>query len=81
MKLYAIFKDGFHKGNERAINGHEAIKKYIIASGLPEFINDTDLLSRFTFKIAIKGIHYEEDLFHHKTEQYLEFHRTEILKR
>ena len=38
MKLYAIFKNGFHKGNERANNGNDAIKNYIITSELLDFL-------------------------------------------
>ena len=29
MILYAIYKSGFHKGNERGINGRDAIINYI----------------------------------------------------
>lgn len=62
MILFAIYKNGFHKGNERAINGNEAIKKYIIASDLKEFLNDETFLSQYAFEIAIEGIHFNEKI-------------------
>lgn len=62
MKLYAIYKHGFHKGNERSITGNEAIKKYIIASDLKEFINDEKFLSQYTFEFAIEGIYFNEKI-------------------
>ena len=60
MILFAIFKNGFHKGNERAINGNDAIKNYIITSYLSDFLNDEKFLSQYTFIEAINGVHYNE---------------------
>ena len=60
MILYAIYKNGVHKGNERAINGNKAIKNYIIDSGLAEFLNNDSFLKQYSFKKAVKGIHYAE---------------------
>ncbi|MCZ2224115.1 MAG: hypothetical protein LC122_10865 [Chitinophagales bacterium] len=62
MILFAIYKNGQHKGNERAINGNEAIKKYIIASDLKEFINDVEFIKQYSFKEAIEGVHYNEKI-------------------
>lgn len=61
-KLYAIYKNGFHKGNERAKRGEEAIKKYIIASDLGEFVTDVNFTKQYSFQIAIEGVHYNEKL-------------------
>ena len=60
MTLYAIFKNGLHKGNERASNGTEAIRKYIISSDLSYFLNDGRFLSQYSFIEAINGVHYNE---------------------
>lgn len=60
MKLYAIFKNGFHKGNERGINGNDAIKNYIFNSELSDFINDEEFLVQYTFIEAINGFHHNE---------------------
>ena len=56
--LFAIYKNNNHKGNIRANNQNEAIKKFIVASGLSEFSNDECYLLKFESKIAIKEIHF-----------------------
>lgn len=62
MKLYAIFKNGFHKGNERANNGNDAIKNYIITSELLDFLNDDSFIAQYTFSEAVNGVHYNENI-------------------
>ena len=56
--LFAIYKNNKHKGNVRANNHNEAIKKYIISSGLSEFSNDENYILKFESKIAIKEVHF-----------------------
>ena len=56
--LFAIYKNNEHKGNVRANNHNEAIKKYIISSGLSEFSNDKSFVLKFESKIAIKELHF-----------------------
>lgn len=57
-KLYAIYKNGEHKGNERGKSKNEAIKAYIIASDLGHFLNDENFIRQYSAKIAINGVHY-----------------------
>lgn len=57
-KLYAIYKNGEHKGNERGLSVSDAINKYIISSILEDFLNDKEFMSQYTGKIAINGVHY-----------------------
>lgn len=61
MILFAIYKNGFHKGNERAINGNEAKKNYIVASDLSDFLDDDDFLNQYVVKVALEGFHYNEN--------------------
>lgn len=56
--LYAIYKNGFHLGNERATGFDDAIKKYLIAASYAALIDDKEFVSLFKAKIAIKGIHF-----------------------
>ncbi|RYD79202.1 MAG: hypothetical protein EOP53_09995 [Sphingobacteriales bacterium] len=58
--LFAIFRNGIHIGNERGNTMEEAIRNYIIASDLNEFINDKELISRYNAILAIKNTHYTE---------------------
>lgn len=57
-ELFAIYKNGEHKGNERASNKQEAIKKYIIASNFSEFLSDENFIKQYSAKKAINGIHH-----------------------
>ena len=57
--LFAIYKDGIHKGNVRAASFELAIKKYILTSGYAiENLSDSALLERYRATIAEKEIHY-----------------------
>lgn len=57
-KIFAIYKNGIHLGNEKAINEKEAIKKYLIAALLIVSINDPIFISKYHAIEAIKGTHY-----------------------
>lgn len=57
-KLYAIYKNSVHKGNERAKSKSEAIKAYITASDLSDFLDDQTFINQYSAKIAINGIHH-----------------------
>ncbi len=57
-KLYAIYKNGIHMGNERGNGIEEAIKKYIIASQFECFLEDKKFVSQYGGRIAIRSIHY-----------------------
>lgn len=60
MILYAIYKNGMHKGNERALNGNEAIVKYVIASDFSIFLKDKEFMGQYSFKKAIERVHYHK---------------------
>jgi hypothetical protein len=62
-ELFAIYKNEEHKGNERGISENDAIRNYIIASLLENFIEDEKFISQYSAKTAIKGIHFEEYAF------------------
>ncbi|WP_339663127.1 hypothetical protein [Croceibacter atlanticus] len=57
-RLYAIYKNGVHKGNERAICKEEAIISYIIESSLSDFLDDIKFVSQYSAMPAISGIHH-----------------------
>lgn len=57
-KLYAIFKNGKHKGNERGFNRTEAIQNYIKSSLLEEFIDDEKFIAQYKAIAAVNGIHH-----------------------
>ncbi|SMN15837.1 Possible restriction endonuclease [uncultured Candidatus Thioglobus sp.] len=60
-KLYAIYKNGFFKGNERGSSTSDAIKKYVIALLFEDFLTDKKFISQYSAKIAIKGTHYKRE--------------------
>ena len=61
--LFAIYKNGEHKGNTRAPSSKKAIKDYILDSGFPkEMFKDKDFLAIYSAVIAQKGIHYHESI-------------------
>ncbi len=57
-KLYAIYKNKKHKGNERGTSSNDAIKNYVIASLFEEFLDDKLFMSQYYAKPAINGIHH-----------------------
>lgn len=56
--LYAIYKNGEHKGNERGRSAVDAIKAYVIASDLESFIKDKKFMKQYFATIAINGVHH-----------------------
>jgi|GEM_PF-6207372 len=63
MILFAIYRDGTHRGNITGINGDDAIRRYIVSSDLKEMINNTDFVKRYSYQIAIEGVHYIEGTY------------------
>lgn len=57
-KLYAIYKDKNHMGNERGDSKEDAIKSYLIAADIEDFIYNMELTNQYTAVIAINGIHH-----------------------
>jgi len=56
--LYAIYKNGVHKGNERATSASDAIKNYVIASHLGDLLGDKSFMEQYSAIIAIADVHY-----------------------
>ena len=56
--IYAIYKNGEHKGNQKDKSHSDAIKSYIIDSGFKSFLNDKEFMSQYSAKIAIETVHY-----------------------
>lgn len=57
-RLFAIFKNGIHLGNENGKDIDDAIRRYIIASLLEYFLDDEQFMSLYSGSLAIKNIHY-----------------------
>lgn len=57
-KLFAIYKNNHHLGNEAGENVCDAIKKYIKASLFTSFLDDEEFMAQYSGKIAVKNIHY-----------------------
>lgn len=60
LKLYAIYKNGIHKGNQKGISIKDAIKKYLFASSFESLINETEFTSQYTAIPAIENVHFIE---------------------
>lgn len=61
MKLYAIYKNGVHKGNIRAKNNADAIELYVIDSDLKEMLSDINFMVQYSTTEAIFGVHFGEN--------------------
>ena len=57
-KLFAIFKNGVHLGNERGNDVDDAIRKYIIASLFEKFLEDKEFVALYSGKKAIEQVHF-----------------------
>ena len=58
LKLFAIYKNGEHKGNERGFSIEDTIKKYLIASSFETLLNDIGLLSQYAGFHTVESIHF-----------------------
>ncbi|TDE06748.1 hypothetical protein [Flavobacterium hiemivividum] len=58
IKIFAIYKNGTHLGNEKGKDEIDAIKKFIIASQLGEMINDSEFVAKYNAIEAIKRRHH-----------------------
>ncbi|MFD2144450.1 hypothetical protein [Mucilaginibacter antarcticus] len=59
LKLYAIYKDGSHVGNTRAVSKNQAIKEYIHDSKyLPEVYYNKVFMKRYDAVIAKDLVHF-----------------------
>jgi hypothetical protein len=66
LKLYAIYKNGEHKGNERGFSIEDAIKKYLIASSFETLLADFEFVSQYSGSLAIEKLHFSKPIFDKK---------------
>lgn len=66
LKLFAIYKNGEHKGNERGLSVDDAIKKYLIASSFGMLLDDLEFVSQYTSSLAIENVHFNKPSFDKK---------------
>lgn len=57
--IYAIFKNGEHKGNQFGFSKTDAIKEYLISCQFELFLNNKDFVSQYDAIIAKKDIHFQ----------------------
>ena len=57
-RLFAIYKNGEHKGNERGSTPNEAIRKYVVSSLLKDFLQNKEFMSQYSVRLAVKRIHF-----------------------
>ena len=58
LKLFAIYKNGEHKGNEKGFSIEDSIKKYLIASSFVTFLNDVGFISQYSGFLAVENLHF-----------------------
>jgi hypothetical protein len=63
LKLFAIYKNGEHKGNERGISIEDAIKKYLINSSFGTLLDDYEFVAQYTSVLAVKNVHFAKPIF------------------
>ena len=63
LKLFAIYKNGEHKGNERGISIEDAIRKYLIASSFETLLDDSEFIAQYTACVAIENVHFPKPAF------------------
>jgi hypothetical protein len=63
LKLFAIYKNGEHKGNERGFSIEDAIKKYLIASSFETLLGDFKFVTQYTGILAVENVHFTKPIF------------------
>jgi hypothetical protein len=66
LKLFAIYKNGEHKGNERGFSIEDAIKKYLIASTFETLLDDFEFVYQYSGSLAIENVHFTKPIFDKK---------------
>ncbi|WP_299098604.1 hypothetical protein [uncultured Winogradskyella sp.] len=56
--LFAIYKNDIHLGNEKGKTVNDAIKNYLKAALFQESLNDSEFISLYKGRVAIKDIHF-----------------------
>lgn len=57
-KLYAIYKNNKHLGNETGTCPNDAIENYLIESMFVDFIKDMNFFEQYHAIPALNGIHH-----------------------
>ena len=57
-KLFAIYKNGKHLGNQKGVNESEAIKKYLIDAQFNTLLKDKEFINQYKAIIAIEQVHF-----------------------
>lgn len=66
VKLYSIYKNGVHLGNEKGFSIEDAIKKYLIASSFESFLCDSKFVAKYSASLAIENVHFNKTVFNEK---------------
>ena len=56
LKLFAIYKNGEYKGNERGYSIKDAIKKYLIASCFEKLLNDFEFVAQYSGSLIVENM-------------------------
>ena len=57
--IYAIFKNGFHLGNQYGFTKEDAIRAYLIRCQFAFFLTDREFVSQYDAIIAKRNIHFQ----------------------
>ncbi|MFV8379795.1 hypothetical protein [Flavobacterium sp. LB3R33] len=76
LKLFAIYKNGEHKGNEKGFSIEDAIKKYLIASSFETLLDDSEFVSQYSGSLAIENVHFPK--FNSDKKEILEIHKSKF---
>ena len=66
LKLFAIYKNGEHIGNERGSSKEDAIKKYLVASSFETLLDDFEFVAQYTGILAVENVHFSKPIFDKK---------------
>ena len=57
-KLFAIYKNGSHLGNSNGETAADAVNTYLKQANYIYLLSDSEFVSLYIAKIAVKGVHY-----------------------
>ena len=58
LELFAIYKNGEHKGNQRGSDEIEAVNRYVIDSLFEDYLTDKEFMKQYSAIIALDHIHF-----------------------
>jgi hypothetical protein len=67
LKLFAIYKNGEHKGNEKGFSIKDSIKKYLIASSFVTVLHDIGFISEYSGFLTVENVHFTNPIFDEDT--------------